>query len=171
MGKGKTILKMVDATFTYPTKTVPTIMDVNLQVCMLSRVAVIGANGAGKSTAVKLLVGEAKPGKGTVWKAPGMRMAYVAQHAFHHLEKHLTKTPTQYILQRFAGNDDAESLEFKNTQASEDEEKLRATPWCIDTRSAELRKCCTDDTKEGKADRANAVKPEALLNRRKNKAK
>lgn len=56
-------------------------------------------------------------------------------------------------------------------QATEDEEKLRVIPWCIDARSAELRKCCADDTKEGKADRANAVKPEAILNRRKNKAK
>merc|ERR1712195_433119 len=33
--KGKTILKMVDATFTYPTKSVPTIFDINVQVCML----------------------------------------------------------------------------------------------------------------------------------------
>jgi elongation factor 3 len=169
--KGKTILKMADATFTYPTKSIPTIMDINLQVCMLSRVAVIGANGAGKSTAIKLLVGEAKPEKGTVTKAPGMRMAYVAQHAFHHLEKHLTKTPTQYILQRFAGNDDAESLEFKNREASEDEEKLRAMPWCVDVKSLELRKCLTTDDKDGKADRALAVVPDAILNRRKNKAK
>merc|ERR1712070_769743 len=158
---------MVDATFTYPTKSVPTIMDINLSVCMLSRVAVIGANGAGKSTAIKLLVGETKPDKGSIMKASGLRMAYVAQHAFHHLEKHLTKTPTEYILQRFAGNDDAESLEFKNTEASADEEKLRAVLWCIDAKSLELRKCDMSDCKEGKADRANAVKPEALLNRRK----
>jgi len=169
--KGKTILKMVDATFTYPTKSIPTIFDINLTVCMLSRVAVIGANGAGKSTAIKLLVGEAKPGKGTVWKAPGMRLAYVAQHAFHHLEKHLTKTPTQYILQRFAGNDDAESLEFKNREASEDEEKLRVIPWVVDIKSLELRKCDMTDTKEGKADRMLATTPEAVLNRRKNKQK
>merc|ERR1719161_125827 len=169
--KGRAILKMQDVTFTYPTKSVPTVFDISLSVCMLSRVAVIGANGAGKSTAIKLLVGEMKPGQGQLWKAAGLRMAYVAQHAFHHLEKHLTKTPSEYILWRFAGNEDAESLEFKNTEATEDEEKLRAIPWCIDARSAELRKCCTDDTKEGKADRANAVKPEALLNRRKNKAK
>ena len=35
----------------YPTKDKPTIMDVNLTVSQVSRVAVIGANGAGKSTA------------------------------------------------------------------------------------------------------------------------
>ena len=32
----------------------PTIMDVNLTVSQVSRVAVIGANGAGKSTAIKV---------------------------------------------------------------------------------------------------------------------
>merc|ERR1719265_1797375 len=84
---------------------------------------------------------------------------------------HLTKTPCQYILQRFAGNDDAESLEFKNREASEDEEKLRAIPWCVDVKTLELRRCLTTDDKDGKADRALAVVPDAILNRRKNKAK
>lgn len=78
----------------------------------MSRVAVIGPNGAGKSTAIKLLTGELKPSEGTIWKHPAMRMAYVAQHAFHHLEKHMNKTPAQYIMWRFAGNDDQESLEY-----------------------------------------------------------
>merc|ERR1719456_2167672 len=169
--KGRSILKMTDVTFTYPTKSVPTVFDISLSVCMLSRVAVIGANGAGKSTAIKLLVGESKPDTGIVWKASGLRMAYAAQHAFHHLEKHLDKTPTQYILWRFAGNDDQESLEFKNTEANEDEQKLRNVLWCIDSRSGDVRKCLTDETKEGKADRATAMKPEAVLNRRKNKQK
>jgi elongation factor 3 len=170
--KGRAILKMKDVTFTYPTKSTPTVFDINLSVCMLSRVAVIGANGAGKSTAIKLLVGESKADKGTVWKASGLRMAYVAQHAFHHLEKHLTKTPTEYIIWRFAGNDDAESIEFKNMEATDDEQKLRDVLWCLDPKRLEVRKCSTEQTKEGKADRALALPPpESLLNRRKNKMK
>ena len=51
-----------------------------------------------------------KPTEGTIWKAAGLRMAYVAQHAFHHLEKHMQETPTQYIMWRFAGNDDKERM-------------------------------------------------------------
>ena len=35
-------------------------------------------------------------------------MAYVAQHAFHLLEKHMQETPTAYIMWRFAGNDDGD---------------------------------------------------------------
>lgn len=50
-----------------------------------------GPNGAGKSTLIKVLTGEVEPTSGTVWKHPNLRIAYVAQHAFHHLEKHLDK--------------------------------------------------------------------------------
>jgi len=88
--RSKIVLKMTDVNYQYPTKDKPTIVGVNLTVSQVSRVAVIGANGAGKSTAIKVLVGEQKPTEGAIWKASGLRMAYVAQHAFHHLEKHMT---------------------------------------------------------------------------------
>merc|ERR1719159_2086376 len=162
---------MSDVTFQYPTKDKPTIMDVSLSVSQCSRVAVIGANGAGKSTAIKVLVGEQKPTEGQIWKAAGLRMAYVAQHAFHHLEKHMQETPTQYIMWRFAGNDDRESLEFQTQELSVDEEKARATKWCIDTTTGDVRRCCTpqEDAKKAKTDEAAAVVPEAVLNRRQKK--
>merc|ERR1712242_630561 len=118
--RSKVVLRMNNVYFQYPTKDKPTIMDVSLTVSQVSRVAVIGANGAGKSTAIKVLVGEAKPTEGTIWKAAGLRMAYVAQHAFHHLEKHMQTTPAQYIMWRFAGNDDKESLEFHTKELSVD---------------------------------------------------
>merc|ERR1719450_1370213 len=98
--RSKVVLRMNKVYFQYPTKDKPTIMDVNLTVSQVSRVAVIGANGAGKSTAIKVLVGEQKPTEGSIWKAAGLRMAYVAQHAFHHLEKHMQETPTEYIMWR-----------------------------------------------------------------------
>merc|ERR1711904_648063 len=155
----------------YPTKDKPTIMDVNLTVSQVSRVAVIGANGAGKSTAIKVLVGEQKPSVGQIWKAPGLRMAYVAQHAFHHLEKHMQKTPTDYIMWRFAGNDDKESLEFKSTELSVDEEKARAQKWCIDGVTGNVRRVTSpkEDPKKAKQDEGAVVVPSAILNRRQKK--
>ena len=39
-----------------------------------------------------------------------MRFAYVAQHAFHHIEQHLDKTPNQYIQWRYATGEDRENL-------------------------------------------------------------
>merc|ERR1719190_329206 len=169
--RSKVILRMTNVSYQYPTKDKPTIMDVSLTVSQVSRVAVIGANGAGKSTAIKVLVGEQKPTEGSIWKAAGLRMAYVAQHAFHHLEKHMKETPTQYIMWRFAGNDDKESLEFKTTELSVDEEKARATKWCIDSVSGGVRRCTDpkEDAKKAKQDEINAVVPDAVLGRRQKK--
>merc|ERR1711981_905253 len=165
--RSKVVLRMNNVYLTYPTKTKPTIMDVSLTVSQVSRVAVIGANGAGKSTAIKVLVGEMKPSEGSIWKAAGLRMAYVAQHAFHHLEKHMQRTPTDYIMWRFAGNDDKESVEFKSTELSVDEEKARSVQWCIDAVSGGVRRCIDpkEDAKKAKQDEAGAVVPDAVLNR------
>jgi elongation factor 3 len=166
--RSKVVLRMNNVTFQYPTKDKPTIMDVSLTVSQVSRVAVIGANGAGKSTAIKVLVGEQKPTEGTIWKASGLRMAYVAQHAFHHLEKHMQKTPTEYIMWRFAGNDDKESLEFKTQELSVDEEQARSQKWCIDGVTGAVRRCIDpkEDAKKAKQDEEKAVIPDAILNRR-----
>jgi len=132
---------------------------------MASRVAVVGANGAGKSTAIKLLIGELKPEKGTIWRHQNMRLAYVAQHAFHHLEKHMEKTAVEYILWRFAGADDRESLENQNKEVTDDDEKKRKQPWFICPKSLEVKKCDMSDTPDAKKERAKAVIPEAILNR------
>merc|ERR1712093_373310 len=169
--RSKVVLRMTNVTFQYPTKDKPTIMDVSLTVSQVSRVAVIGANGAGKSTAIKVLVGEQKPTQGQIWKAPGLRMAYVAQHAFHHLEKHMQKTPTEYIMWRFAGNDDKESLEFQTQELSVDEEQARAQKWCIDGQTGGVRRCTNpkEDAKKAKQDENNVVIPDAIMNRRQNK--
>src|SRR5215212_2489849 len=43
---------------------------------------VIGANGAGKSTFLKILSGEIEPNKGTVTISPGERMAVLRQNQF-----------------------------------------------------------------------------------------
>merc|ERR550525_711906 len=146
-------------------------MDVSLTVSQVSRVAVIGANGAGKSTAIKVLVGEQLPTEGSIWKAQGLRLAYVAQHAFHHLEKHMQRTPTDYIMWRFAGNDDRESLEFQTDELSVDEAAARESKWCIDTVTGTVRRCTNpkEDAKKAKQDEAGVVVPDAICNRRQKK--
>merc|ERR1711871_469905 len=156
---------------TYPTKDKATIADVNLTVSQVSRVAVIGANGAGKTTAIKILVGELIPSEGSIWRAPGLRLAYVAQHALHHVDKHLHETPMQYIMWRFAGNEDKESLEFKSDDVNVDEAAARAVNWCIDSTTGVPRPCrsALEDEKKAKQDLANVVVPDALLNRRQTK--
>merc|ERR1719272_2715752 len=157
--RSKAVLRMSAVTHTYASKDVPTIKDVNLAVSQVSRVAVVGANGAGKTTAIKILMGEMVPSEGTIWKAPGLRLAYVAQHALHHLEKHMQETPTQYIMWRFAGDEDKESLEFKSDELSVDKEAARAVQWCIDNTTGCMRRCMDpkEDAKKAKADLNNIV--------------
>lgn len=55
--------------------------------------------------------GELEAESGLVWKHPNLRVAYVAQHAFHHIENHLDMTPNQYIQWRYATGEDRESLD------------------------------------------------------------
>jgi len=165
--RGKTILKMTDVTFKYPTHEKNTVENITLTVCMASRVAVVGANGAGKSTAIKLLIGELKPEGGAIWRHQNMRLAYVAQHAFHHLEKHADKTPVEYILWRFAGADDRESLENQSKEVTDDDGKLREQPWFLHPVALEMKKCDMTDSKEGKKERESAVVPDAIMARQK----
>ena len=156
----KTLLKMNNITFQYPTRDTPTIFDINIECSRVSRVGVIGANGAGKSTAIKILIGELKPMIGKVTKHPDLRMAYIAQHAFHHLEKHLHKTPTQYIMWRFAGNEDKEGVENIN-KGNEDIEVVKHH--LVVNEVIEILPCA-NPTEEKKA-----VEPEQILGRRENK--
>jgi len=130
--KGKALMKMSKCTFTYPVNDSPTLFDISVQVSLSSRVACIGENGAGKSTMIKLLVGEIEPQIGEVWKHPNARIAYVAQHAFHHIENHLNKTPNEYIRWRFANQgEDKESLVKATMQFSEEELAIQKKPFEI----------------------------------------
>jgi ATPase subunit of ABC transporter with duplicated ATPase domains len=56
--------------------------EVNLTFTKGNCYGVIGANGAGKSTFLKILSGEIEPNKGSVEMSPGMRMAVLKQNHF-----------------------------------------------------------------------------------------
>ena len=159
----KSILRMKHIYFTYPTRDKATIMDVSLECSRISRVAVIGANGAGKSTAIKVLIGELKASEGEMWKHPNARIAYIAQHAFQHLEKHIHKTAAQYILWRFAGNDDKENIDFlhkeENKEVDTPKKKFMTNPKDL----TELKECFGEDEDK------HAIEVEKLVNRRENK--
>jgi len=121
--KGKRILKMENCTFQYPGADKPTVTNVNLALALSSRAGVIGPNGAGKSTIIKMLTGETEPTIGTVTKHPNMRFAYVAQHAFHHLEEHLDKTPNEYVQWRYQNGTDKELMMKASRQLTEEDKK------------------------------------------------
>ena len=43
------------------------------------RLALVGRNGAGKSSLMKLLAGQGEMDEGTLWTAPGVKIAYLPQ--------------------------------------------------------------------------------------------
>lgn len=104
----RAILKMTNCTFTYPGRSKPSLYDASCALSLSSRVGIVGPNGAGKSTLIRVLTGEVEPQEGIVYKHPALRVGYVSQHATHHIERHLEKTPIQYIQWRFQDGHDRE---------------------------------------------------------------
>ncbi|KAF8191559.1 P-loop containing nucleoside triphosphate hydrolase protein [Mycena galopus ATCC 62051] len=120
--KEKSLLKMRKVGFQYPGSPVQQLHDITLQVSLSSRVAVLGPNGSGKSTLVKLLIGDMEQNKGgEIWKHPNLVIGYVAQHAFHHIDNHLDKTPLEYMLWRYQTGEDLEEMQKANRIITEEE--------------------------------------------------
>ncbi|NKD76793.1 ABC-F family ATP-binding cassette domain-containing protein [Haematospirillum sp. H1815] len=67
-----------DASVGYGGKTV--LRDISLRLDMDDRIALLGANGNGKSTLAKLLTGRLDPMSGTVQRSSKLRIGYFAQH-------------------------------------------------------------------------------------------
>jgi ATP-binding cassette subfamily F protein uup len=61
----------------------PLLEDASFQIDAGERVCLIGRNGAGKSTLLRVVDGEAIPDAGEVWRAPGLRIARLAQELPH----------------------------------------------------------------------------------------
>ncbi len=57
----------------------PLLDHILLQVAAGDRVCIVGRNGEGKSSLLKLARGEAPPDEGIVWVKPGARLAYLVQ--------------------------------------------------------------------------------------------
>ena len=77
----------------------PVLRNLNLRLDMDDRVALLGANGNGKSTLAKLLAGRLQPLSGTLRKSGKLRVGYFAQHQTDELD--VSATPLQ-IMERLA---------------------------------------------------------------------
>lgn len=121
--KAKAIVRVNNMSFQYPGTPRPQVTDISFQVSLGSRIAVIGPNGAGKSTLVNVLTGELVPTSGDVYQHENIRIAYIKQHAFAHIDNHLDKTPSEYIQWRFQTGEDRETMDRANKIITDDDEK------------------------------------------------
>jgi ATP-binding cassette, subfamily F, member 3 len=73
----------------------PVLRRISLRLDMDDRIALLGANGNGKSTMIKLLAGRMTPMAGIVRRSPKLKVGYFAQHQQDELD--LALTPLQLM--------------------------------------------------------------------------
>ncbi len=73
----------------------PILRDLNLRIDQTDRIALLGANGQGKSTLSKLLADKLKPMEGNLIRSSKLKIGYFAQHQVDEL--YLDETPLQHI--------------------------------------------------------------------------
>ena len=79
----------------------PLVEDMNLGIRCDSRIGLLGFNGSGKSTFLKVLAGELEKIQGELIKAKKLRIGYYAQHQVDALDIHLT--PMQILFKACEG--------------------------------------------------------------------
>mmetsp|Transcript_28813 Transcript_28813/g.32293 ORF Transcript_28813/g.32293 Transcript_28813/m.32293 type:complete len:761 (-) Transcript_28813:15-2297(-) len=74
-----------------------------------SRIVLLGENGNGKTTLVKLIMGELQPSDGDVHRSPHARFALVNQHHADQID--LSLTPLEFLRTQFPGDGSYEHLQ------------------------------------------------------------
>lgn len=92
------ILQISDVTFGYePDKIL--FEDVTLNIDLDTRIALVGHNGIGKSTLIKIIMGELQPIQGNITRNFRLRMALFAQHHVDQLNYY--QSSLEYIREKY----------------------------------------------------------------------
>ncbi|XP_048230002.1 ABC transporter F family member 3 isoform X2 [Ricinus communis] len=97
---GPPIISFSDASFGYPGGPM-LFKNLNFGIDLDSRIAMVGPNGIGKSTILKLIAGELQPTSGTVFRSAKVRIAVFSQHHVDGLD--LSSNPLLYMMRCFPG--------------------------------------------------------------------
>ncbi|XP_061374261.1 ABC transporter F family member 3 [Gastrolobium bilobum] len=97
---GPPIISFSDASFGYPGGPI-LFRNLNFGIDLDSRVAMVGPNGIGKSTILKLIAGELQPSSGTVFRSAKVRIAVFSQHHVDGLD--LSSNPLLYMMRCYPG--------------------------------------------------------------------
>lgn len=92
------IVNITDVTFGYNPETI-LFRDVKLMIRRSSRIGILGANGTGKSTLIKLILQQERPIEGVVVVNRNANIGYFAQHHSEVLD--LSMTPVEYLRSQF----------------------------------------------------------------------
>ncbi len=92
------IIKIESVSFNYPEKQ-ELFSNVSFGIDLNSRIAIVGANGTGKSTLLKLIQQQYTPTKGDIWINRKVRIGIFNQHSTDQLD--VDKTPVEYIQEKY----------------------------------------------------------------------
>mmetsp|Transcript_23999 Transcript_23999/g.43001 ORF Transcript_23999/g.43001 Transcript_23999/m.43001 type:complete len:782 (-) Transcript_23999:30-2375(-) len=105
------IVQLVDVGFGYPNSTPARLFEhCEFGITSKSRIVLLGENGNGKTTLVKLIMGELQPCEGEVKRSPHARYAVVNQHHADQID--LSMTPLQYLAHEFPGDGSYEHMQI-----------------------------------------------------------
>ncbi|KAI4315559.1 hypothetical protein L6164_028355 [Bauhinia variegata] len=97
---GPPIISFSDASFGYPGGPI-LFKNLNFGIDLDSRIAMVGPNGIGKSTILKIIAGELQPSSGTVFRSAKVRIAVFNQHHVDGLD--LSSNPLLYMMRCYPG--------------------------------------------------------------------
>lgn len=90
-------IKIKGISFSYPNKEI--IRNLDLMITNETRMTIIGPNGCGKTTLMKLIYGDLIPDSGDVTLASNLRISYFNQHSIENLPSDLT--PIEYLQKKY----------------------------------------------------------------------
>ncbi|GAA5993553.1 hypothetical protein JCM10908_000108 [Rhodotorula pacifica] len=88
--------------FRHPRASKPLLADITFTVEQGGRLAFVGANGQGKSTLAKLIMGELQPTRGSIVRHPLLKIGYFSQHSVEDLTSAGPMTALSYFVEHFA---------------------------------------------------------------------
>jgi ATPase subunit of ABC transporter with duplicated ATPase domains len=92
------LVSLEGVTFKYPSSKTVVLQDVNLVIYSGDRIGIVGLNGCGKSTLIKVLIENLKLSQGTASKHPRLRLGYYSQHAVEELQEQGLADPSATAL-------------------------------------------------------------------------
>jgi len=109
------MIQLEQVSFTYPNQSMPIFQNVNAVLRSGDRIGLVGVNGSGKSTFLKLLIGQLLPNSakgqpGKIKISRGVEVGYFAQHQFEALN--LEASALQHLLKLNAEMTEQQARDF-----------------------------------------------------------